>query len=389
MRPGLVLMLCALLYTLSGHAVDNRDTIKLYFRLGESTISLANMRYLDSLAYINHLPVNKQYGIIGYADFLGSDSSNLHLSELRAKNVGDYLLGFGIRPDSIATITGKGEIERNEEHDSGYPEDRRVDIVIGGLRQNKPTPLKAQNIYGKKWQIFFQSGNNIPLPGSDTTISQIVKYMKEQPGAMFKISGYHSGDDETVMISFDRCWRVKWMIAGQKQDTNRISTPVAYGDMYAKDKSQPQEYFRRADVEVVTLTPQKQIDISTVAKNESIRLDNILFLPGSHKIREESSTTLFDLYITMKDNPGLKITIEGHICCLNNTNTDGYDYDTREFSLSVNRAREVYDYLVKQGIDASRLVYKGYGISKPLKWPERSVYDENLNRRVEIRITEK
>src|SRR5690606_38020866 len=99
--------------------------------------------------------------------------------------------------------------------------------------------------------------------------------------------------------------------------------------------------FRRADITIddgkhVELpaarasADAKKIDITSIEKNETIRIDNIFFLPGSHKIREGSSESLFNLYITMQDNPSLKINIEGHICCLINTTHDGYDYDTQE-----------------------------------------------------------
>ncbi|MBW7913962.1 MAG: OmpA family protein, partial [Taibaiella sp.] len=141
--------------------------------------------------------------------------------------------------------------------------------------------------------------------------------------------------------------------------------------------------------EVVIVTPAPKIDITNLKKVETIRLDNILFLPGSHKIRSESETSLFHLYIVMKDHPTLKIRLEGHICCLKNTTHDGYDYDSQEYRLSENRAKAVYDYLVEKGIDEERLEYKGFGISKPLAWPERSFADENMNRRVEVRILEK
>jgi outer membrane protein OmpA-like peptidoglycan-associated protein len=46
----------------------------------------------------------------------------------------------------------------------------------------------------------------------------------------------------------------------------------------------------------------------------------------------------------------------------------------------------VNDYLVKNGIDASRLTYKGYGHSRPKVSPEKSPADEQMNRRVEILV---
>ena len=268
----------------------NGDTIKVYFDLAVPTLNTAAMRYLDSLGYYDVLKPGNRYGIIGYADYLGGEEANVTLSQNRANAVQEYLQGLGIKQEHIETVVGKGEVNRNRTDNEGYPEDRRVDIVIGGFKE----PVQPE-----------------PKPRP-----------KEAP------------------------------------------PPIAE-------------------------KPAPKIDITNVEEDEVIRLDNIFFLPGSHKIREESTETLFDLYIVMKDHPGLKINIEGHICCLTNTTHDGYDYDAQEYRLSENRARAVYEYLVAKGIDKGRMTYEGFGISKPLKWPERSLYDENMNRRVEIRIVEK
>jgi outer membrane protein OmpA-like peptidoglycan-associated protein len=65
------------------------------------------------------------------------------------------------------------------------------------------------------------------------------------------------------------------------------------------------------------------------------------------------------------------------------------DTDTHEKKLSLNRARTVYNFLVKNGIDPERLTYKGYGRSHPKISPEMTEADEQANRRVEIKILEK
>lgn len=277
--PVVLLLLLLCLYHTTGAATKG-DTVKVYFDLNIPSLNITARQHLDSLAYHNIIPPNKRYGIIGYADYLGSDSANITLSQNRANAVQEYLLGLGVRKDSIAIVMGKGKVNRNMTDNTGYPEDRRVDIIIGGF---KPAPPVKKQVTETK----------------------------------------------------------------------------------------------------------KTIDITKLQKNQTIALDNIFFQPGSHKILDQSTTVLVNLYLTMKDNPTLKINIEGHICCLQNTTHDGYDYDAQEWRLSENRAKAIYDYLVTKGINKDRMRYEGFGLHKPLKWPERSVADENMNRRVEIRILEK
>lgn len=77
----------------------------------------------------------------------------------------------------------------------------------------------------------------------------------------------------------------------------------------------------------------------------------------------------------MEKNPDWKLHVRGHVCC-------GPDQ-----KLSDKRARNVYKYLNKQGIDASRISYKGYSDTKPLVFPEETEEDAHQNRRVDFLIT--
>jgi len=127
------------------------------------------------------------------------------------------------------------------------------------------------------------------------------------------------------------------------------------------------------------------IDITTAKPNETIKLDNIFFFPGRHVVRSESMQELEKFYLILKEHPSLRIQIEGHVCC-KGPSSDGYDFDTGEYALSVNRAKAIYEYLVGKGIEAGRLKYVGFGVTRPLVYPEKNEADENMNRRVEARI---
>jgi outer membrane protein OmpA-like peptidoglycan-associated protein len=131
------------------------------------------------------------------------------------------------------------------------------------------------------------------------------------------------------------------------------------------------------------------LDIEHAEIGSTIRLENINFYGGRHIWLPRSESTLKKLLKTMQDNPNLEIEIQGHICCL--PSGDGPDFDEPDLpmTLSVNRAKAIYNYLVNNGIDKSRLSYKGFGSDFKLIRPERTEYDRQSNRRVEIKILRK
>ncbi|HXS35806.1 MAG TPA: OmpA family protein [Flavipsychrobacter sp.] len=280
-------------------AQSSNDSIKLYFDLNVRTLSKQAQAKIDSEIYYNRIIPGKNLFIVGYADYLGSERYNNGLSEARAKNVADYLENYGISQENIKVCIGKGEVKRNVPHDpSGFPLDRRVDIVI-------------------------QKAHDIP--------ASAIK--KTQPS----------------------------------------SIPVKH-DTVATMEKKP---VRSNDI----------TDIKDYKPGDVFIMKNIYFLPQRHTIRPESLPELEKLYKVLEQNENLKVKIEGHVCCIFNF-PDAYDMDNGDSNLSVNRAKFIYDYLVKKGIDPDRLKYAGYGHSRPIVPVEKTEEDANKNRRVEIRVLE-
>jgi outer membrane protein OmpA-like peptidoglycan-associated protein len=115
--------------------------------------------------------------------------------------------------------------------------------------------------------------------------------------------------------------------------------------------------------------------------NNNIVLENILFHGGNDVFLPDSYPALEELLKIKQKYHTLKIEIQGHICC---KNKDLYDEP-----VSLNRAKAVYDYLVKNNIDASRLTYKAFGATRKIYPLEQNENERMKNRRVEILILEK
>ena len=115
-------------------------------------------------------------------------------------------------------------------------------------------------------------------------------------------------------------------------------------------------------------------------KGDKFLLENILFKTGYTYLLPESKPVLNQLAQTLKQRTDFKFSIQGHVCCTENSR-DAVDRRTKQRNLSLARAKYIYDYLVKKGIDKHRMNYVGMRRKFPLGG------DPKFDRRVEIVIT--
>ena len=112
-----------------------------------------------------------------------------------------------------------------------------------------------------------------------------------------------------------------------------------------------------------------------------IELKNIFFDVNKWDLKAESKAELQKIIAFLKANPTLKIEFSGH--------TDNSGDKAFNKTLSNNRAKAIYDYVIeKGGIPASNLSYKGYGDTKP-KAPNDTPENKAKNRRTELKVLSK
>lgn len=118
-------------------------------------------------------------------------------------------------------------------------------------------------------------------------------------------------------------------------------------------------------------------------KGDKITIDGIMFYKDRDVMLEESIPVLENLLSFLEKNPGVNFKLIGHICCgdTSNPGRDLINLRTRKRNLSEARAKSVYSYLRKNGIDGKRMRYLGMAFIQPL-----GGMDED-DRRVEIEIT--
>lgn len=109
----------------------------------------------------------------------------------------------------------------------------------------------------------------------------------------------------------------------------------------------------------------------------NVSVKNINFKTGSAVLTTPSYKILDQVATILKKYEYYSVSIEGH--------TDNVGNEASNLTLSRNRAKTCYDYLIKKGVAASRLSYEGYGETRPIGSNETAA-GKLVNRRVEFNL---
>ena len=119
--------------------------------------------------------------------------------------------------------------------------------------------------------------------------------------------------------------------------------------------------------------PEPAKPVVSAAMAERYIPKNVQFEKGKTVILASSFKELNAFIRFMKKYPHLKVMVEGH--------TDVIGDPKLNLELSQDRAKTIFDYLVKEGIASQRITYEGFGSSRPLFVPMPGKYHPE-NRRV-------
>ncbi len=119
------------------------------------------------------------------------------------------------------------------------------------------------------------------------------------------------------------------------------------------------------------------ISLQPLEADAVITLRNIFFDFSKYELKPESQVELDKVVQLMKDNPTLKIQINGH--------TDNAGKTADNLRLSEDRAKAVVSYLITKGIVAARLSFKGWGDTRPVA-DNSTAEGRALNRRTELKV---
>ena len=141
------------------------------------------------------------------------------------------------------------------------------------------------------------------------------------------------------------------------------------------------EVLEKVKVEIVgSFNIEPQDSVLEVKKDvkvgEKIALKNIFFENDRYYLLPESYAELNKLAQYLLRNPLMEVQINGH--------SDNKGSKSKNQKISEQRAREVFEYLIKKGVQ-NKMYFKGYGSSFPIASNDNDM-DRAKNRRVEFEI---
>jgi outer membrane protein OmpA-like peptidoglycan-associated protein len=124
-------------------------------------------------------------------------------------------------------------------------------------------------------------------------------------------------------------------------------------------------------------TPTPTVEPLPPPSSKRIILRGVHFDFDKSDIRLDSRPVLDEAAEVLRDNPRVRIAVEGH--------TDSAGSDLYNEKLSVRRAEAVFRYLVNHGVTPERMEVIGYGKTRPVTDNE-SESGRAQNRRVELHV---
>ena len=257
----------------------------------------------------------------------------------------------------------------------------------------------AQQEY--KHEVYFETDKyNIPETEHNRLILFLSKVVKLD---INKIQIYGFCDDRgsenyNKTLSEKRAETIKNVFSTNEINSNLITNVDGKGEILlkivdSKEVDKIRGLNRKVEITVIENTEKEQSTIKerkeekfngllaeNLKKGDKFLLENILFKTGYTYLLPESKPVLNQLAQTLKQRTDFKFSIQGHVCCTENSR-DAVDRRTKQRNLSLARAKYIYDYLIKKGIDKNRMNYVGMRRKFPLGG------DPKFDRRVEIVIT--
>lgn len=212
----------------------------------------------------------------------------------------------------------------------------------------------------------------------DYDLEQIVPLVPIRKDFTISIKNAYSGENipETILLNNQSKKKEQLIYGPDDLEDDVYEVKIRSKDPYeliVKSSNDYAYYYQIINDD--TTETGHSIELIPLIKGAKIPLDNISFEYGSDKLNQNSLNELQEVLDLLSKNPGLKLEVAAY--------TDSIGSAKTNLILSEKRAKQVFTYLISQGIQADRLSPKGYGEANPIA-SNATEKGRAVNRRFEL-----
>ncbi|MFK8008594.1 MAG: OmpA family protein [Saprospiraceae bacterium] len=310
---------------------------RVYFDFGKHDITSESANVLLGMLDSSKNESNVFVHIEAHTDHIGTDENNLALSRRRSNSVKDFFSQQEFSPQKMSTsVFGEAKPIAENISDDGRQQNRRA--VISFYKKNQMSIIQGK-VVDKK------TGEGM------------------QAKVIFHTKNHKDSLETAPDGSFEKLV---------------VENTVVGVDIYKKDYFFDTQMIKAKKNSVVMSIPLLPIEVG-----EKVSIKNLYYVGNKAVLLPRSKPELPKVLKFMQLNPAIKIEIAGHINAPFRTKAQLQKW---EWDLSINRAKVIYDFLLKNNIAKERLAYEGYGNTQMVFPETKNEKEQSLNRRVEIRI---
>lgn len=307
--------------------------------------------------------------------FIHADNKTLYYSSKGLKGLGDYDI----------FVTYKTDKGWSQPKNLGYPintckSETGYVVNAWGDKAYFSSDGQEKNWKGREiYELTLVEGNAIPANRMKFATGKILDADQKQP-MQATIDVYGLKSNKTIFRSVSDKNTGEFIACVPSDEEYGVNVSKK-GYLFFSDNFETEgKNHSPKEAKKVDLTKNDNVELEKIEVGKKITLKNIFFDFDKATLKKESHFELDRCAQFMRENPTVKIMLCGH--------TDYKGSKEYNMTLSDNRAKAAYDYLVKKGVPPTRLEYKGFGAEQPIA-DNKTDEGRALNRRTEILITAK
>lgn len=327
----------------------DQKTLSIYFPSNGDELSSEAKSSIRKAIMEVYPNIIREIRLEGHTDSDASTSYNVSLSYRRVESTRAYLLTQGVKPNLIEF----GAFGESQPISTKKAKNRRVSVTIIYQTEDEPKNLILKSGEAKYVKItVFDDLTKNPLPCT---------YVLERNG-----KNLFANTNVKGVCFFDRKHHPELNLTFSKNGF--LNATVVVDDRMVQNTGD---------------TLFIEVNLKKVNVVQKLRFDHIYFYTDTDEFKPEAKQELEKLLKMLEEESELYIEIQGHMNFSKNRQANLFQ-KIYNHDLSHRRAKAVFEYLIKNGIDKERLTYKGLSNFHMIyPYPANST-EADQNKRVEV-----